>query len=405
MTDKNPRKKRQHFVPQQYLKKFSTLKNISNKEECLYVYPFKTRECYISNVKDLCKEDFFYGDDDKSQKFEDNLSKFEKRHSTIIQKIINNSSIDCLSDDEYIEFILFLLLQDTRTKRSKWEIREFTRIMVETVYKPRLKLRRRPPHISDNFIDDLDIQFTGDFALRMRSAICYVEGLRDLKVVLINNITDRNFYCSDHPVVRHNYIEFENSSSIDYLAPGLIIFFPLDNENMVILFDMKAYTVDLDFDTVYCLNKTTDIDSINKLQFINAFNYVLFSNAKEIENAKRLHNEIPCYMGHDYHIDKKEILHDDGSKTLIIHHRPEKPTFKLNLSFIVFNEDYAKFCMEKYNVSTKNIPGARPIRNLKLAAKVEDCLHKLEIEINEIMKNNSGKFFTITPPKPPDPHV
>jgi len=349
-------------------------------------------------VKDLCKEDFFYGEDDRSQKFEEDLIKLEKKHSKIIQKIIDTNSIDSLSEDEYIEFILFLLLQDARTKRSKWEIREFTRIMIENVYKPQLKLKGRPPNIPENFVDNLDIQFPGDFALRMWSAICYFDGLRDLKAVLINNITDRDFYCSDHPVVRHNYIEFENSSSLDYLAPGLIIFFPLNNEHMVLLFDEKAYSVNLDFDSVCCLNKTTDLDSINKLQYINAFNCVLFSNAKEIENAKRLHNEIQEYMGHDYHIDKKEIMHEDGSKTLIIHHHPEKPTYKLTLSFVSLNEDYVEFCMKAYEDNTKNIPGARPLRNLKLAAKVEDKLRKLEIKIEEIMENHSGKIFTITPP-------
>ena len=123
------KKKRQHFVPQRYLKNFSTLKNISNKEECLYVYRFKKSECYISNVKDLCKEDFFYGDDERSQKFEDSLSIFEKRQARIIRKIIDNISIDVLNEDEYTEFILFLLLQDARTKRSKWKYENLHRLL------------------------------------------------------------------------------------------------------------------------------------------------------------------------------------------------------------------------------------------------------------------------------------
>lgn len=80
------KKIRQHFVPQRYLKNFSTMKNNSNKEECLYTYSFKTRETHINNIKNLCKENFFYGSDEKSQNLENNLSKFERRQAKIIQK-------------------------------------------------------------------------------------------------------------------------------------------------------------------------------------------------------------------------------------------------------------------------------------------------------------------------------
>jgi hypothetical protein len=392
------RKKRQHFVPQRYLKNFSTKKNISNKEECLYVYPFKTSECYISNVKDLCKEDFFYGEDERSQRFEDNLGKFEKRQAKIIRKIIENISIDILNEDEYFEFILFLLIQDARTKRSKWEIKEFTQMMVENVFKPQLKTKERPPNIPEDFIDNLKIQLPGDFALRMMGAICYVEGLKDLKAVLINNITNQNFYCSDHPVVRYNYIKFENTSSIDYLAPGLIIFYPINNEITIMLFDEKAYSVDRDFDSIYCLNNKNDLESINKLQFISAVDHILFSDAHETENVKRIHRNVSEYMGHDYHIDKTEDIHADGSKTLVLRHRPDKPRYILDLSFVSFYRGYAEYCKEIFEKTTKNNPKAKPIRDLKLAAKVEECLRTKEEQVKEIMEKNQGKFFTIATP-------
>ena len=34
---------------------------------------------------------------------------------------------------------------------------------------------------------------------------------------------------------------------------------------MILLFDEKAYSVDLDFDSIYCLDNKNDLDSINKL--------------------------------------------------------------------------------------------------------------------------------------------
>jgi len=395
------RKKRQHYVPQRYLKNFSIQKNLSNTEECLCVYPFKTCESHISNVKDLCKEDFFYGEDERSQEFEDNLSKFEKKQAQIIRKIIDNVSLDVLSEDDCLRFLLFLLLQDARTKRSKWEIRKFTQLMVENILKPKLKTKERPPSIPEDFIDKLKIELPDDFALRMLSTISYVEGLTDLKAILINNITNQNFYCSDHPVVRYNYIQFKNRSSIEYLTPGLIIFYPISNEITIMLFDEKAYSVDLDFGSVYCLNDKNDLESINKLQFLNAFDCVLFSDINESETVKKIHRDMLEYMGHKCDFKKTENFHADGSKILLLHRHSDKPRYILDLSFISFNKDYAKFCMRNYLKTTKNNPRANPIRNSKLAAIAEERLHNLESEISEIIRTNPGRVFTIfTPPTP-----
>jgi hypothetical protein len=395
MEEKTQRKKRQHYVPRHYLKKFS------NGSDFLYVYPFDRRECYKNNINNLCKENFFYGEDDRSQRFEDGLSNFEDKHAQILKKIIDATSIDILNEDEYIEFILFLLLQDARTKQSKWEIQKFTQVMIENVIKPQMKARERPSFITDEWIDKLEIQFIGDFALRMWGATRHLDGLMDLKAILINNITNQNFFCSDDPVIRYNYIKFENSSSTDYLAPGLMIFFPINNEIMILLYDEKAYSVNLDFDSIYCLDNRADLESINKLQFINAFDFILFSDLNELENIKRIHDEIHEYMGHEYQVDKEEILHDDGSKTLVLHHSSGRPQYHLDLSFVSLNRDYVEFCMKNYETATKDNPKAKPIRSLELAAKVDEHLRNSETEIKKIMEQNTGKFFKIIiPPSP-----
>jgi hypothetical protein len=395
MQEKPQRKKRQHFVPRHYLKK------LSNGNDFLYVYPFVMRECYKNNINNLCKENFFYGEDDRSQKFENGLSNFEDKHAQILKKIIDSASLNILNENEYVEFVLFLLLQDARTKRSKWEIQKFTQVLIDNVFKPQMKARERPSFITDEWIDKLEIRFIGDFALRMWGATRHLDGLMDLKAILINNVTNQNFFCSDHPVVRYNYIKFENSSSIDYLAPGLMIFFPISNEIMVLLYDEKAYSIDLDFDSIYCLDNGADLESINKLQFISASDCILFSDVNELADVKRIHREINEYMGHEYRVDKEETLHEDGSKTLVLHHHSDRPYFHLDLSFVSLNRDYAEFCMENYKTATKDNLSAKPIRSLKLAAKVEEHLHNSETEMKKIMEQNFGKFVKIIiPPSP-----
>ena len=68
--------------------------------------------------------------------------------------------------------------------------------------------------------------------------------------------------------------------------------------------------------------------------------------------------------------------------------------------FVAFNRKYAEFCMENYVKTTKNNPSAKPIRSLKLAAKVDERLCNSEKGINEIMRKNPGKnrsHFSDTP--------
>jgi hypothetical protein len=85
------RTKRQHFLPQSYLKRFS------NKEQ-VYVHNFQLGKSYVNNIKDAACIDDFYTVQTIDNKLDDSiehefLARFEGKANPIIEKIINEKCI------------------------------------------------------------------------------------------------------------------------------------------------------------------------------------------------------------------------------------------------------------------------------------------------------------------------
>ena len=199
-------KKRQHYIAQSYLRNFSPTKDY------LYVFSFWQKRCSRNHIKNICKEDYFYGNDAIAQDFENNLSVIENKHKKLIDKILNNFSLDNLSDDEYLGLLVFMLFQAARTKTSKKNSRIIAKIIEQKNQNQDIvdfdMFQEMPRKINNG-----DYQFRRDFAITMHSAINSVEAITDLKPVLLVNISDRNFICGDAPIVIFNNIKFSNHSS------------------------------------------------------------------------------------------------------------------------------------------------------------------------------------------------
>lgn len=105
-----PENKKQHYVPQFYLKLFS--KDRTN----IYNYHLDSKKLSRMPIKDICQGSYFYDDDSKYEKI---LSDLEQLQSKAIKKIIENQSLDGIQTEDYFHLLLFLLLQQSRTKKQK----------------------------------------------------------------------------------------------------------------------------------------------------------------------------------------------------------------------------------------------------------------------------------------------
>jgi len=104
------RTKRQHFLPQSYLKRFS------NKEQ-VYVHNFQLGKSYVNNIKDAACIDDFYTVQTIDKKLDDSiehelLSRFEGKANPIIEKIVNKK---CIPENEEKRILCsYLALMYTR---------------------------------------------------------------------------------------------------------------------------------------------------------------------------------------------------------------------------------------------------------------------------------------------------
>ena len=368
-------KKRQHYIPQFFLKNFSLSGNH------LYIFPFSNEKCYSSEIKNIAKEDFFYGNDIPAIKFENGLSISENWQSAIIKKIIDNYRINTLTNDDIKLLRALILLQESRTKSSKlFSIYHSNFEMANG--KTFINFFKKPPR---NVGKEMGHPYRTSFGQFMKAPIIVHESISDLKMALIINTTNINFICGDAPVVRFNQLNIKNKRIIDLFSPGLQIFYPLNNELLLLLYDPKAYDIDFDYSTICYVNKLKDIDALNKLQLINAIEFVLFSDINQKENIEKLYHEIQKIIHKN--VKKTFGSFKKGSDFLAEYDNlwnvycliTKYFNYKLNLSFIHRNHEYEQFWIKKYNDDVKLNVKPELVRDENLKNKV--CA-KIENENN-----------------------
>lgn len=380
---KNAKKKRQHYIPQYYLK------NFSNGGEYINVFLFKSRKSLKNNIKNLCKEDFFYGSDDKAIEFEQNLSLIERMHRNLLNKIIQNMNLDYLDYDEYVGLLTFILLQISRTRSAK-KNSYYLANLINKGY--RLNEKISSPNPSDieafkdlprDLVNDINNQYRRAFGLTMLGAINSIEGIMDLKPTLLINISQKNYICGDSPVVLYNGIKFNNIRLTGLLTPGLQIFCPINNEITLFFYDSNAYNIDFDYESIVYVDNESDINSLNKLQISNALDFVLFSDINQKHNIEEIYNEIDSIVDNvfkynfgSYENGEQILKRINGNMVQIFGFLAKKTNYTLNLSFIRLNSRYADFYKKEYNELLKDHPFPNPIRNKDLADKALERLEK-----------------------------
>ena len=81
-NQKKAQKKRQHYVPQFYLR------NFSKDEHYIYIYNLKSGKIEEGPISRTCEKKYFYGKDDE---FENILERIETDHSKIIHNILKQN--------------------------------------------------------------------------------------------------------------------------------------------------------------------------------------------------------------------------------------------------------------------------------------------------------------------------
>jgi hypothetical protein len=269
--------KNQHYVPQCYLKRFSSIEsgaaiNLFNLD----------RKKLIENapIKKQCSKGYFYGEDLVLEKA---LQPIEGEYSTVINQIIEPGYK--LSKEHKTFLKRFWLLQNMRTDAASRRSVEMTDEMgVVAGIDPseyRQELKAAVIHSMRMFFEHIDM-------------------IDDLKVCLIKNKTDAEFITSDDPAILSNKWHILKKSSLGLSfglgSAGNIVLLPLTPNILFLGYDGDVYSVSHNNGWVDVKDKH-DIQYLNEHQFLNCraniYSYKSNVEAELISDYEKIESRKP----------------------------------------------------------------------------------------------------------------
>ena len=131
-------KKKQHYVPRFYLKKFGIHKK--SGEYSIKCYNKELDKWYNSNIMQVAMEKYFYDDEDPPE-YENYFSHLEGLHATVYHTIVNDQSIEHLTSYDKLMMCHYIKIQNERTRSARTRNAQ----AYELVYKYFEEEKRLPP--------------------------------------------------------------------------------------------------------------------------------------------------------------------------------------------------------------------------------------------------------------------
>jgi Protein of unknown function (DUF4238) len=285
--------KNQHFVPQFYLRNFSS----EDHRKTVGLFNLKQSKFVPrAGIKNQCTRDYWHGENDPY--FEEFIRGLEGLSATAIKTAITTDRLfrlDILKK--------FLMLQTGRTVHSAEAFAESRRKMYELAH-------GRPPTQ-----EELDPKHSIGIYLINEPLI------RDLAACLVFNRTDIDFITCDNPVALSNWWfrhiwRQRPGAGVGLAQAGLEIYLPLSPRHQLILYDRNLWSVPkADQHGTINLKNKGDVLAINERQMLNAQDNVYFNSMDSAEHIEALFKECEPRRKADK-VDVKAWLRDKSTGRL-----------------------------------------------------------------------------------------
>ena len=301
--------KNQHYVPQCYLRRFSTPKT----EKCTNLLNID-RKVFIKNapIKKQCSKSYFYGEDLLLEKA---LQPFEGKYSEIVNCITKPSYQFTNDHKKFLK--QFWLLQYSRTEaasKRSIELSEKFGSAIEHVINFKLELDEAVINSMRNFVEDMD-------------------AVDDLNICLVKNKTNIDFITSDDPAVITNRLFIQKKQltgkSFGLGNSGIITFLPLTPKILALGYDADVYNIK-DKNGWVSIKSKKDIESINQHQYLNCRANIFVQNPKSENYIKTAyknvsHNRVEARHQINYSVFEKSY---DGYEKFIVVSKEESKKHK-----------------------------------------------------------------------------
>jgi hypothetical protein len=280
--------KKQHTVPQCYLKGFA--------DACgrLFAYDKKSDRIYATNVGDAAQESYFYDFPPEAfpghvidvQAVEKALSRLEAAYSPCLTNLITSAETGSFSHEQICEFAPYVVIQWKRTRTYRdtaYEvISKVSQDLVDTLVEANFPEQKGKLRIivgkenmavlhAHELFDDASIAKMA----RVLESHFWVIGI---------NRTGRLFYTSDHPVVRRANIAGEGMVGAD--KPGIEFIFPLSSHHILLILERSYFAAWRNYVSRSVDLTAEQVDDYNRLQVMRSAQR-LYCASGDFELAQR----------------------------------------------------------------------------------------------------------------------
>lgn len=289
----------------------------------------------------MCQKNNFYGADKKVEIFLD--KEIEHKAAVIITNILKTRRFPENFED-YVHLISFLLVSEARNLKSGNASNQLLDYMAKTTLLGN-------PKFEGIDLDSFTVGYKAPANQGIQVALDCVPLVIDLTPILIVEQTGaRKFITSDNPLIRYNSFYLTNNypSGFGYMTRGLQMFFPISHDKCILLYDKYVYRIPAARDDVLVLNRARDIDQLNELFYLNAYNNVFFNQktkGRYIEGilyknkqAPNKNKKLPKITELDRELEKLNIFKKVYSNDEMIYLSGNRVSKKIDFSWLKYTE-------------------------------------------------------------------
>lgn len=323
-------KRRQHYVPQFYLRNFSSdLRKSTPRRINLYNIP----GCFILRnigLRDQCFRRSFYGPDDH---IENGLASLESEWAVTIKQFCESDTPPLVGSEQHLSLLSFLALQLLRTPRHALQVDDSADQMAKSVMEEH-------PDFKNVDLDSIRIQTDNAVLIGMQPALQMAMCFSDLRVGILEAPADCEFITSDAPVVTYNlYCEgYRHSGTTGAAQVGLLVYVPLSPRRACLLYDGKIYKVGRPGSPkpIHC--QTHDVFQINGLEFLDAHTNLYFQG----DQPEAYFSDLAGRYGRarmQVATKTEGFVSVTNANRSMYHQYRYVPSLKLNLSFLTIRRN------------------------------------------------------------------
>jgi len=282
--------KRQHYVPQFYLREFARERKGKPQVFC---FDKKKAVSFLTAVDNVAAESYFY-DIGEEQGAEKVFSELEGRMSKSYKFLLESSDVGDLPANVKVAISVMIATQHLRTKDFREVIKESSEYVLRLAKQKGVSKDDSTLRIIAGLAQE-EIAKRYQFTLMEKSITEFALSLIQMKWVLFVNNTDIPFWCSDNPFTYSNTLAYDRYDGLGFERLGSQTHFPLSPKPSLEIVDPIMYAF---YPSKIYIDNKENIIFNNHLQVKNSKRYI-FSSANDFSLADQMLAKNPRLMETD----------------------------------------------------------------------------------------------------------